>query len=115
MNKKIVKIIAAPLTGFKSDGSINLEIIPKYAAMLHKNRIAGVFVNGTTGEGPSLTFEERKKLASRWVESAPEEMRIIIHVGYIDHARSQALAAHAADIGADGIGEIGPPECDHRL
>ena len=110
MTKKMVELIAAPLTGFNPDGSINLEIIPKYAAMLHHNGISGVFVNGTTGQGPSLSFEERKALAVRWVESAPEEMRVIIHVGYIDHASSQALAAHAADIGADGIGEIGPPQ-----
>jgi len=110
MNKKVVKLVAAPLTGFKSDGSINLDIIPKYAAMLHHNGISGVFVNGTTGQGASLTFEERKKLAGQWVDSAPDDMRVIIHVGYIDHAKSQALAAHAAEIGADGIGEIGPPE-----
>jgi N-acetylneuraminate lyase len=69
-----------------------------------------VFVNGTTGEGPSLTFEERKALAGRWVESTLGEMRVIVHVGYIDHASSQALAKHAAEIGADGIGEIGPPK-----
>jgi N-acetylneuraminate lyase len=110
MTKKKVELIAAPLTGFKSDGSINLDVIPRYAAMLHHNGIAGVFVNGTTGEGPSLTFEERKALAGRWVESTSKEMRVIIHVGYIDHARSQALAAHAVEIGADGIGEIGPSE-----
>jgi N-acetylneuraminate lyase len=114
MNKKIFKIIAAPLTGFNSDGSINLDIIPRYAAMLYKNGISGVFVNGTTGEGPSLTFEERKALASHWVESSSKDMRVIVHVGYIDHARSQALAAHAADIGADSIGEIGPPKLKSR-
>ncbi len=108
MNTKNVKLIAAPLTGFKSDGSINLDIIPSYASMLNNNGVKGVFVNGTTGEGPSLTFEERKALASRWVDSAPNEMSVIVHVGYTNHAKSQALAAHAADIGADSIGEIGP-------
>jgi len=108
MNKKIEGFIAAPLTGFNSDGSVNLHVIPAYAEMLCSNGIAGVFVNGTTGEGQSLTFEERKKLAQTWVDSAPKDLRVIIHVGYANQTESQALAVHAADIGADSIGEIGP-------
>jgi N-acetylneuraminate lyase len=108
MNKKIEGFIAAPLTGFNWDGSVNLEVIPRYAEMLSTNGVAGVFVNGTTGEGQSLTFEERKILAQCWVESAPNDLRVIIHVGYTNQTESQALAVHAADIGADSIGEVGP-------
>ena len=108
MFKHIKGFIAAPLTGFNPDGSVNLEIIPRYAAMLHSNGIVGVFVNGTTGEGPSLTFKERLALAEKWVDSAPEELCVIIHVGYADKSESRDLAVHAEEIGADGIGEIGP-------
>jgi len=108
MNKKIEGFIAAPLTGFTSDGSVNPDVIPRYAEMLSTNGIAGVFVNGTTGEGMSLTLEERQTLAKCWVESAPQGLRVIIHVGYACQAESQVLAVHAAEIGADGIGQIGP-------
>lgn len=108
MNKKIEGFIAAPLTGFHPDGSLNLDIVPRYAAMLYSNGIAGVFVNGTTGEGQTLTFEEKLALAKCWVDAAPEGLRVIIHVGYAEQAKSQALAIHAAEIGADGVGEIGP-------
>jgi len=104
--------IAAPLTGFKPNGSINLEIIPRYANMLHQNGVSGVFVNGTTGEGKSLTFDERIALAERWVKSAPEGFRVIVHVGYTDQVQSKALAVHAGEIGADAIGEIGPANVD---
>ena len=108
MNKKIEGFIAAPLTGFNPDGSVKLDIVPSYAAMLHSNGIAGVFVNGTTGEGQTLTFEERLALTKYWLDSAPQGLRVIIHVGYAEQSESQALAIHAAEIGADGIGEIGP-------
>lgn len=108
MIKKTEGFIAAPLTGFKADGSVNLDIIPRYAAMLHSNGVAGVFVNGTTGEGMSLTLEERQALAERWVDSAPQDLRVFIHVGYTQQDESQALAIHAADIGADAVAEIGP-------
>ena len=108
VNKKIEGLVAASLTGFHPDGSVNLEIIPAYAEMLSKNGVVGVFVNGTTGEGDKLTFNERRALAEKWVGSAPRELRVIIHVGYTDPETSRALAVHAADIGADAIGEIGP-------
>ena len=49
MIKKTEGFITAPLTGFNPDGSVNLDIIPRYAEMLHANGVAGVFVNGTTG------------------------------------------------------------------
>ena len=106
--QKIEGFIAATLTGYFPDGSINLEIIKPYASMLAANGIAGVFVNGTTGEGKALTLEERMAQAECWVDSAPKGMRVIIHVGYADPADSRALAGHAAEIGAHGIGEVGP-------
>lgn len=108
MRKHIEGLIAASLTGFHPDGSVNLDIIPGYAAMLQRNVVVGVFVNGTTGEGPDLTLVERKALAEKWVETAPKGLRVIIHVGYADPETSRALAEHAADIGAYAIGEIGP-------
>lgn len=107
---KIEGLVAASLTGFYPDGSINLECIPAYAAMLRRNGVAGVFVNGTTGEGASLTFDERQVLAEKWVDSAQDGLLVIIHVGYADQAASRALAIHAANIGADAIGEIGPTQ-----
>ena len=110
MNKKIEGLIAASLTGFYPDGTVNLEIIPAYAAMLYRNGLVGVFVNGTTGEGMSLTFDERLALAEKWVDSAPQGLCVIIHVGYADPEASRALAVHAADIGAHAIGEIGPTQ-----
>ena len=105
---KIEGLIAATLTGFYPDDSVNLEIIPDYADMLHRNGVTGVFVNGTTGEGSALTFDERLALAEKWVDSAPQGLRVIIHVGYTEQDISRDLTVHAANIGADAIGEIGP-------
>ncbi|MFC1620441.1 dihydrodipicolinate synthase family protein [Candidatus Neomarinimicrobiota bacterium] len=100
-------MVAAPLTGFNPDGTVNLAIIPRYAEMLKANGMTGVFINGTTGEGMSLTNEERRVVAKRWVEAA-NGLRVIIHVGHACQADSQELAVHALKIGADGMAEIGP-------
>lgn len=108
MADKIEGFIAAPLTGYHPDGSVNLDVVPRYAEMLHANGMAGLFVNGTTGEGLSLTVKERCDLAERWVDAAPDGFRVIVHVGHTCQADSQAMAVHAMDTGADAIGEIGP-------
>jgi N-acetylneuraminate lyase len=106
--KKIEGFIAAPLTGFHADGSVNLDIVPRYADMLIAAGVVGVFVNGTTGEGLSLTLEERRALASQWVKAASGNLRVIVHVGHTCQRDSQSLAVHAADIGAHCVAEIGP-------
>lgn len=108
MKMRTKGLIAAPLTAFNEDGSVNLQIIPVYAKMLYNNGLAGVFVNGTTAEGQFLTFKERQDIAKCWVDNAPRGLRVIIHVGYAEQKQSHALAGHAAAIGADAIGEIGP-------
>lgn len=61
--EKIIGLIDAPFTPMKPNGDINLEPIPAYAAMLAKNGLKGVFINGSSGEGYMLTTDERKQLA----------------------------------------------------
>ena len=108
MSERIEGLLAAPLTGFTSDGAVNPDVIPDYARLLHGDGVVGVFVNGTTGEGQLLTPEERLELAEGWITSAPPEMKTIIHVTHPDLKVSCELAAHAQESGAWGIGAMGP-------
>lgn len=106
---RIKGLINAPFTPFYENGEINLEPIAQYASMLSKNGIKGVFVNGSSGEGYMLTEDERKKLAERWVEVAPSDFKVIVHVGSTCVKQSYNLAAHAQKIGAWGIGAMASP------
>lgn len=105
---KIEGFIAAPLTAFHADGGVNLDIIPAYAKFLHANGVVGAFVNGTTGEGLSLTLDERLAIAEQWVQTAPTGFKVIVHVSHTCARSTGELSRHAARIGADGIGEMGP-------
>lgn len=92
------------MTGFNPDGSINLEIIEPYARMLSKNGISGVFVNGSTGQGLSLSVKERNYLAERWVNVTKKfGLKTIIHVGHEKHEESNKMAIFSDKVGADGI------------
>ena len=101
-------LIAAPCTPFTKDGGINLIVIKDYIQFLMKNGVVGAFVNGTTGEGLSLSVEERKKIAEEWVKYAPEGFKIIIHIGHNSIKDSQEFGKHAQTINSDAIAGLGP-------
>lgn len=107
--EKIEGLIDAPFSPFDPEGNVNLQPIPAYAAMLQKNGLKGVFVNGSSGEGYMLTTDERKAIAEAWVKAAPEGFKVIVHVGSCCVRDSRELARHAAEIGAWGIGAMAPP------
>lgn len=109
MFEKIKGLINAPFTPFGEDGDIQLAIIDDYAQMLVKNGIKGVFINGSSGEGYLLTNDERMQLAERWMEVAPKDFKVIVHVGSTVVKDSQQLAQHAQKIGAFGIGAMASP------
>ncbi len=101
-------LIAAPYTPLHQDGSLNLPMIDKLAGSLVSNGVTGAFVCGTTGEGVSLTNDERTQVAERWQEVAGEKLRVIVHVGHTSAVDARSLAAHAEKIGAWGVGCLAP-------
>ena len=107
--EKIKGLINAPFTPFDTKGEVNLEPIEAYANMLQKNGLKGVFINGSSGEGYMLTEEERIKVAERWMEVAPKDFKVIVHVGSTCVKQSHKLAAHAQEIGAFGVGAMASP------
>ena len=102
-------LIDAPFTPFYANGDVNLEPIPAYAALLARNGLKGVFINGSSGEGYMLTEDERMKLAEAWIKAVPKDFKVIVHVGSCCVRSSQRLAAHAQEIGAWGIGAMATP------
>lgn len=108
--EKIKGLIDAPFTPFTSEGEVNYAPIPAYAAMLKRNGLKGVFINGSSGEGYMLTEDERMKLAEAWIGAKPDaDFKVIVHVGSTCVKSSRRLAEHAAKAGAWGIGAMATP------
>lgn len=108
IGKPITGFVSAPFTAMHPDLSINLDLIPAYADHLKSTGVAGVFVNGTTGEGYSLSREERMAAAEAWIRTKTDNFLVMIHVGAESSVDACALAAHASTIGADAIGSMSP-------
>jgi N-acetylneuraminate lyase len=101
-------LVAATFTAMHPDGAINLDAIERQAALLIEQGLRGAFVCGTSGEFASLTTPERMDVAQRWRDVAGGDLEIIVHVGHTSLGDARALAAHAEEIGADGIAAVGP-------
>lgn len=101
-------LIAAPHTPFGPDGEVNLDIVPEQANGLIEQGVGGAFICGTTGEGPSLSVEERRALAERWTAAAGSQLDVIVHVGHNSMRDTRALAAHARGLNVSAIGFMPP-------
>jgi dihydrodipicolinate synthase/N-acetylneuraminate lyase len=69
----------------------------------------GILALGTAGEGILLGVDERRHVANLFLEASDGRLKIAVHCGAQTTADTVALAAHAAEVGADAVVVIGPP------
>ncbi len=108
MKFKLTGLVAAPFTPFTPQGELALAVVPRQARTLASNGVIGAFVCGTTGEGSSMTSEERRRVTEAWVAARPAGLNIIAHVGHLSVGEARALAQHAQAAGADAIAAVAP-------
>ena len=101
-------LLAASVTPLTAAGAaVDEAAIGPLVAHLEAGGVDGVFACGTTGEGVLLSEGERRRVAERFREACGGTL--IVHCGAQTTAGTVALAAHAAEIGADGAAVIPPP------
>lgn len=106
---KLRGLVAAAHTPFLTDGALNLAAVEKQAEHLLKNQVETAFIGGTTGEWSSLSLEERRQLAVRWMKvTRGTTLRVIVHLGANCLGDSQALARQAQQLGAFAISALAP-------
>jgi N-acetylneuraminate lyase len=101
-------LIAATTTPLHHDGSLDLDAIAPMIDRLIESGVAGLYVCGSTGEGMSLTCDERKGVVEASVDAAAGRVPVIVQVGHNSLADAKDLAAHAAGCGADIISATCP-------
>ena len=102
-------LIAAPHTPFRPDGELWLDQVQVQAEHLVRTGVSGAFVGGSTGEGISLTTDERLRLVHRWCEVAQESsLQVIAHVGHNCQRDAIDLATAARQSGAAAVAAFAP-------
>jgi 4-hydroxy-tetrahydrodipicolinate synthase len=98
------RLMTAMITPMTLDGAVDYEGAAKLAAYLVDDmRNEGLVVNGTTGEAPTTTDEEKARLVKVVREAVGDRVTVIAGVGTNITAHSVELAKQAEKAGANGL------------
>jgi len=108
--QKYEGLVAAPFTPMDKNGNINYDMIKPYYDFLEKNGVVGAFINGSTGEGASLTQKEKQLQAEKWAEClrAGGNVRIINLVGGTSYRECIENAIFSTEAGLSAIAIVAP-------
>ena len=101
-------VITAMVTPFKEDFSLDIGRAQEIAAWLLDNGSDALVIAGTTGEGATLSDQEKADLFRATVEAAMGKGKIIAGTGTYDTAHSVHLTEEAERAGVDGVLVVAP-------
>jgi dihydrodipicolinate synthase/N-acetylneuraminate lyase len=105
----MVKGVLIPLiTPFDEKERVDEAVMRQLVDFYVKTKPQGLFVLGSSGQGPAMSVPERKKAAEVALDQARSQIPVIVHVGTADAQSTVELAAHAAEKGAAAVGVVPP-------
>jgi len=99
--------MVALITPFQ-DGEIDFETLDELVDFQLENGIDAIVPVGTTGESPTLSHEEHKKVIERVVKAAGGHTPVIAGAGSNSTAEAIELTAFARKVGADATLQVCP-------
>jgi 4-hydroxy-tetrahydrodipicolinate synthase len=96
------------ITPFKADGSVNYDVAAELAAHLANNGTDTLVVCGTTGESPTLTWEEEYQLFVEVLQSVAGKAKVIAGCGSNSTKEAITATEKAAKIGVHGSLQVVP-------
>ena len=98
----------ALITPFNRDGSVDYGCLRALVDQQAAAGIAGVCPVGTTGESPTLDYEEHAQVIRKTVEYAAGRMQVVAGTGANSTREAVELTRHAKEDGADATLQIAP-------
>jgi N-acetylneuraminate lyase len=105
---RLTGLIAATFTPMKADGSLDLDKVPAMVEHLLVDGVGGLYVCGSTGEGPSLTVAERKATLEAFLAAVNGRIPVVAQVGHDSLAEARELARHAQSAGVTAVSAVPP-------
>ena len=96
------------ITPFDEKVRIDEEIMRELVDFHIGAGVHGLFVLGSTGQGPAMSTEERKTTATVAINQAKGRVPVVIHVGTADTQSTVELAEHAAENKASAVAIVPP-------
>lgn len=98
----------AIVTPFSKDGEVDYGKLRRLVEMQIKGGIDGIVPVGTTGESPTLDYDEHRKVIETVVKSARNKIKIIAGTGANSTREAVELTRFAAEVGADATLQVAP-------
>ena len=102
------RLLTAMVTPFKDDLSIDWDGIEKLANHLVETGHDGIVLNGTTGEAPTTSDEEKIEIIKVVKNAVADRAKIIAGAGNNETSHSVDQAKMAAAAGVDGLLVVTP-------
>lgn len=103
------RILTAMVTPFTADGDLDeAQVVALARHLVDELDNDGLVVNGTTGESPTTTDDEKRRVLELVCDAVGERASIVAGVGTNDLRHTVHLAEEAAAVGADGLLVVTP-------
>jgi 4-hydroxy-tetrahydrodipicolinate synthase len=96
------RVLTAMVTPFAADGSVDLDLAVRLAVHLVDHGSDGLVLCGTTGESPTLSWQEQHELFRAVRSALGGRARLLAGSGSNCTAEAVEATAEAARLGADG-------------
>lgn len=101
-------VLTAMVTPMLADGSVDYDGVRVLAEHLVASGNDGLVVNGTTGEAPTTTDDEKLRILSAVLEAVGDKAFVMAGVGTNDTAHTVELGMSAQKAGAQGLLAVTP-------
>jgi 4-hydroxy-tetrahydrodipicolinate synthase len=96
------------VTPLRGRDELDLPGLERLIEHILEGGVGGLFILGTTGEGPSLSYRLRRELVERTCRQVNSRVPVLVGITDTAFVESVDLARHAATAGADAL-VIAPP------
>jgi len=108
IRKLLQGIIVPTITPLTLDGALDIAGLERLVDHLLRGEVNGLFIAGTTGEGPALSYEIRRDMLSRVSKQVSGRIPVVVAAMDSSPAETMRMIAHAADTGVAAVA-IAPP------
>ena len=108
LKQQFAGVIPPLVTPLADEYNLDFPGLGKLIGHVLKGGVHGLFILGTTGEGPSLSLKLKYKMIEESTRIVSGRVPVLVGITDASFAESISLSKHAADCGADAV-VLAPP------
>ena len=103
MQRPFKGIIPPLITPLLDRDTLDVDGLERLVEHVVAGGVSGLFILGTTGEAPSLSYHLRRELITRVCQLVRERVPVLVGITDTAFVESVALARHAAEVGSAAV------------